>query len=341
MRALTYAGDRKIEWREAETPPGAGPGQAVVRPLAVATCDLDAAIVSGQAWWFAGEFPLGHECVAEIVEVGDGVDGGLAPGALVSVPFQVSCGECVRCQRGDDAHCESVPRLSFYGMGEGGRRYGGFLSDLALVPYAEHMLVPVPDGVGPEQVASLSDNIPDAYRTVAGPLRQHPGSPVLIVGGAGSIDVYATALALALGAERVDYVGPRESVRERAAAAGATVVGDEYPERLGPYPITVDASQGDHAGLHLALRSTEPEGISTSIPIYAEETTPVPLFEMYTKGITFKTGMVSARPLMDEIMELVVQGRFAPERVTSAVVPFDDAAEALAEPFDKLVMTRD
>jgi threonine dehydrogenase-like Zn-dependent dehydrogenase len=311
-----------------------------VRPLAVATCDIDAAIVSGQAWWFQGAFPLGHECVAEIVEVGDGVDGGLAPGALVSVPFQVSCGECVRCQRGDDAHCESVPRLSFYGMGEGGRRLGGFLSDLALVPYAEHMLVPVPDGVGPEQVASLSDNIPDAYRTVAGPLRALPGSPVLIVGGAGSIDVYATAFALALGAERVDYVGPRESLRERAAAAGANVVGDDYPERLGPYPITVDASSGKHAALHLALRSTEPEGICTSIPIYAEETTPVPLFEMYTKGITFKTGMVSARPLMDEVMELVVEGRFAPERVTSAVVPFDDAAEALAEPFDKLVMTR-
>jgi threonine dehydrogenase-like Zn-dependent dehydrogenase len=341
MRQLTYLGDGKLEWRDAEAPPGAGPGEAVVRPLAVATCDLDAAIVTGKAWWFAGEFPLGHECVAEVVEVGEGVDGELAPGALVSVPFQVSCGECARCLRADDAHCEAVPRLSFYGMGDGGRRYGGFLSDLALVPYAQHMLVPVPEGVTPQQVASLSDNIPDAYRTVAEPLRQLPGSPVLIVGGAGSIDVYATALALALGAERVDYVGPRASVRERAAALGANVIGDAYVERLGPYPITVDASTGEHAGLHLALRSTEPEGICTSIPIYAEETTPIPLFEMYTKGITFRTGMVSARPLMDELLALVASGRFAPERVTSAVVPFDDAAEALAEPFDKLVLARE
>ena len=54
-----------------------------------------------------------------------------------------------------------------------GTNYGGFLSDSARVPFADAMLVPVPDDIEP-RVASLSDNIPDAWRTV-GP--QLAGAP--------------------------------------------------------------------------------------------------------------------------------------------------------------------
>ena len=340
MRQLTFIEPGSLEWQDVDAPVSPGPGQATVRPVAVATCDLDAAIIAGNAAFLPPPFPFGHECVAEVVELGDGVNGALEPGALVAVPFEISCGECGPCRRGDDAHCDSVPRLSVYGMGEGGRTYGGFLSDQVLVPYAQHMLVPVPDGVAPAQVASLSDNIPDAWRTVAPPLAQRPGAPVLICGGAGSIDLYAIAIALALGAERVDYVATNESLRERAAALGAQVVGDAFPERLGPYPITVNAGL-DHAALHCALRSTEPEGISTSIGIFFEQETPMPLFEMYTKGITFKTGMVSARPVMEDILALVRSGRFAPEQVTVQTVGWDEARDALLEHFGKLIVTRD
>jgi threonine dehydrogenase-like Zn-dependent dehydrogenase len=340
MRQLTFVEKGRLEWREVEAPPPPAPGQATVRPVAVATCDLDAQIVRGRAWWFHGAFPFGHECVAEVVEVGDGVGGERAPGALVSVPFQVSCGTCDPCRRGEDAQCDAVPRLSFYGMGDGGRRYGGFLSDAVLVPFADHMLVPVPDGIPPERVASLSDNIPDAYRTVGPPLAKRPGAPVLVCGGAGSIDLYAISLALALGAERVDYASRHQGLRERAADLGASVVAGDFPDRVGAYPITVDAS-ADHAGLACALRSTAPEGTCTSIGIYAEERTPVPLFEMYTKGITFKTGMVHARPAMEPVLDLVREGRFAPERVTTRVVGWEEAPEALVDHFGKLVLVRE
>jgi hypothetical protein len=43
------------------------------------------------------------------------------------------------------------------------------------------------------------------------------------------------------------------------------------------------------AGLHSALRSTEPEGTCTSTAIYFADT-PLPLLDMYTRGITFRTG---------------------------------------------------
>ena len=337
MQQLTFLEPGRLEWQDVEAPTGPGPGEAIVRPVAVATCDLDRAILAGAAPFFPPPFPFGHECVGELIAAGEGVHAG--EGVLVSIPFEISCGTCAACRRGHDAHCERVPRLSFYGMGEGGRRYGGFLSDQVLVPYARHMLVPVPEGITPASVASLSDNIPDAWRTVAPPLGDNPGAAVLVCGGTGSIDLYAVAIALALGAERVDYACENAGLRERAAGLGANVIADAFPDRLGSYPITVNASVG-HAGLQCALRSTEPEGVCTSVGVYAESETPVPLFEMYTKGITFKTGMVNARPLMEEILDLVRSGRFRPEEVTVRVAGWADARDGLLEHFGKLVITR-
>lgn len=142
-----------------------GDGAALVRPVAVATCDLDALIVAGESP-FPAPFAVGHECVAEIVDAGDAV-GSFQAGQLVSVPFQISCGQCVPCRRDRSSNCASVDFMSTYGFGPKVSRWGGFLSDLVCVPYAEHMLVPVPDGVEPAAVASASDNIADAWRAVA------------------------------------------------------------------------------------------------------------------------------------------------------------------------------
>lgn len=336
MRELDFVEKGRLEWREADEPSLQGDGEALVRPLAVATCDLDLMIVRGLVPT-DDPFPFGHECVAEVTEVGDAVSS-VKPGDLVSVPFQISCGECERCRRGQTGNCERVERMAMYGLPMG-TNYGGFLSDSARVPFADAMLVPVPEGIAPEAVASVSDNIPDAWRTVGPQLAERPGSPVLITASGASIALYATSIALALGAERVDLVGGNSWLRGRAAELGANLLDQEFPKRLGPYPVVVDAC-GDPEGLACALRSTEPEGICTSIGIYFAETTPVPLLEMYTKGIRFHTGRVHARPAMEPVLELVREGRFAPERITAETASWDDAAEAVAGHRGKLVISR-
>jgi alcohol dehydrogenase len=213
------------------------------------------------------------------------------------------------------------------------------------------MLLPAPEGIEPTNIASVSDNVPDGWRTVAGPLAERPRAPVLIVGGGlASISLYAAQIAVALGAERVDFVDHDAERLALAEAFGAHPIeavpnGQDgpyhagFPERLGPYPITVDAS-AHPAGLGCALRSTEPDGTCTSGGIYWGATTPLPLFEMYTKGITFRTGRVHARAVIPEVLELIRAGRIHPERVTTALVPWDDAAEALATPRTKLVVAR-
>lgn len=338
MRQLTFIGPGRLEWQEVAAPLLTGEGDALVRPLAVATCDLDAAVMQGQAP-LPGPFALGHEFVAEVVEVADGV-GAAKAGDRVIVPFQISCGACDRCRRGLTASCETVGPGAAYGMAPIARReWGGALSDLVHVPFADAMLVPLPSGAEPATYASVSDNVPDGWRAVAPALEAEPGAPVLVVGGSGDVALYAAAVAVALGSERVDYVDANARRLAVAEAVGANAI-DKMADgsRLGRYRITVDHS-GGAAGLHSALRSTEPEGTCTSTSIYFADAT-MPLLEMYTRGITFRTGRVNARAVLPHVVDLVVAGRLRPELVTAATVAWDDADAALAALDAKTVVVR-
>ena len=342
MRQLVFLGPGRAEWQEAPEPAVGGPAEAIVAPVAVATCDLDVAILRGTFKAFPGSFPLGHEGVARVTGVGEAVSS-VSPGDLVVVPFQISCGTCPACQAGRTGNCDSVALGSMYGYEPFGGPWGGFLADRVRVPYADAMLVRLEPPVDPVAVASLSDNVPDAWRTVGPPLADAPGSEVLIVGGGGgSVPLYAIQLALALGAPAVRYLDTDPGALALAAELGAQVSEvrkGSVPRQLGPFPVTVDASM-DADGLGCALRSTGPDGVCTSIGIYLKDTA-VPLFDMYVNGVSFRTGRGHARPAIPVLIDLVASGRLRPELVTSQVADWESAPEALADPPRKLVLTRD
>jgi alcohol dehydrogenase len=273
--------------------------------------------------------------------VADGVTS-VAPGDRVVVPFQISCGACGPCRRGRTGNCASHPPLSTYGLGTmGGLGWGGLLADLALVPHADAMLVPLPAGVDPVVVASASDNLPDGFRAVGPPLAAEPGADVLVVAGPGgprSIGLYAAGLAVALGAGRVVYVDDDAEQRAIAAALGAEVEEDPTRRKVGAFPITVNAGGGE-AHLRCALNSTAFDGTCTNVAVLLEDPA-LPLFQMYSRCCTLHTGRAHARPAIPEVLALVADGRFDPAPVTSQVVDWDDAADALADPPMKLVVQR-
>lgn len=340
MQQMEFLGPGHVEWSEVPDPQLTEPGEAIVRPVAVATCDLDVGALRG-SYPLVGPYPFGHEGVAEVVEVGDSVSS-VSPGDLVVVPFQISCGACASCRRGRTGNCASHPRLSSYGLGEmGGLRWGGLLADLALVPHADAMLVPVPAGIDPVVVASASDNIADGWRTVGPQLAADAGASVLVVGGdhgPNSIGLYATGLAAALGADRVVYSDTEPSRLAVAAALGAEVVEGPPPRKLGSFAITVDAS-GSEAGLRCALESTAFDGTCTSPSVYLSDPS-IPMFAMYSRCCTLHAGRAHARPAIPEVLELVAAGAFDPSLVTSSVVSWSEACDALADPPMKLVIDR-
>src|SRR6516162_4857022 len=218
MRQLTFEDAGRYAWREVPDPKITAPEQALVRPLMVACCDLDVGVSQGWLPMPPGH-AVGHEGLAKVVAVGDDVRG-VQVGERVVVPFQISCGSCRECRRGVTGSCSTVPLMAAYGMAPiSGLDGGGFMSDLVLVPFADAMLIPCPDAVDPISIASLSDNIPDGWRTV-GPFNDELGRleaadrRVLVVGRL-SIGLYSAAFAAALGAH-VDYV---DTDPQRLAAA--------------------------------------------------------------------------------------------------------------------------
>jgi threonine dehydrogenase-like Zn-dependent dehydrogenase len=337
MQRLILEGTAAVRWEEADAPGLADPAGAIVRPVAVATCDLDVAVLTGR-YPLPGPYPFGHEAIAEVTEVGSSVTT-VAPGDLVIVPFQISCGSCGPCRRGRTGNCAAHPRMSTYGLGSmGGLQWGGLLADLASVPHADAMLVPLPAGLDPLALASASDNIADAWRAVGPQLAADPGAEVLVVGGeagARSIGLYAAGMAVSLGAARVAYLDEDPARLALAVALGADALESTPPRKAGSFPVTVDAS-GSHDGLRCALNSTAPDGICTSVSIYLTDP-PLPMLAMYSRCCTLTTGRVHARAAIPALLDLVAAG-FNPDLVTSAVVTRADAAQALADPPMKLVI---
>lgn len=338
MRHLVAVGPNDVRWRARPALQLAGPNAAIVEPLAVSTCDFDHLMVSGST---PAPFPfaLGHEFVARVLEIGSEVRN-VAVGDIVVVPFQISCGQCEACQRGETAACGAVGWLSCYGLGALAGDWGGAAADRVSVPFADAMLVRLPAGVSPISAAALGCNVVDAYRAVGPQLVARPEADVLIVAGAfANISLYAVVLAKALGAKRVDYVAKNRGLADRAERLGARVLDSPEQVETMAYPITVDASMNPEL-LACALRATARAGVCTATTMYVAETTPLPLLEMFKRGLTFRTGQPHARAHLGPVLDLLARGALDLSPVTEAVVDWERAPEAFSRCAGKIVCAR-
>jgi threonine dehydrogenase-like Zn-dependent dehydrogenase len=341
MRQLTFEEAGRYAWRDVPDPEITAPEQALVRPLIVACCDLDVAVSEGLLPMPPGH-AVGHEGLAEVVAVGDAVTGAKV-GDRVVVPFQINCGSCSECRRGVTGSCGSLPLMAMYGMAPiAGLDGGGFMSDLVLVPYADAMLIPVPDSVDAVSVASLSDNIPDGWRAV-GPFAAElagldQSDRRVLVLGRRSIGLYAAAFAVALGAH-VDYVDTDPQRLAAAEKLGAAAHERSKPAKeWGRYPVTVHTS-ADPALLAATLRATWPDGVCTDTGVYYQPTVEVPLLAMYTRGVRFVTGRVNARTAIPHVLELLAGGCDLSPAVDH-VVSWEDAPAVWPAMTGKTIFTR-
>ena len=203
------------------------------------------------------------------------------------------------------------------------------------------MLLAAPESISHVAPATTTDNLIDAYRTVVDGLRERPGADVLIVGGdAPSISLYAILCAKALGAGRIRFADSDSQRLAVASDLGAEVtdLGGEFPRRLDPAAIVVAGSLQTE-GLHCAIRSTGAYGRLTPVAIHFGSGTPLPLLEMYTRGITFHTSRADSRRYLPEVLNLVGAGRIDPLAMPTTTVGWDEAGARWLEPALKLVVT--
>jgi alcohol dehydrogenase len=337
MRALVATPGGRLRWREVPVPPPPGEHGAIVHPIAASTCDLDCPLVHG-----ATQLPLplhlGHECVAEVLAVGHRVRT-VRVGERVIVPFQINCGACEPCLEGRTGSCTSVPPISMYGMGIGAGHWGGAFSDQLAVPYADAMLVALPQSIDPTAAASVADNVCDAYRHIAphlpALLRKDPSAEVLILAATdrktlftASLPLYTALIARAYGARNITLADARPHVREHAERLGFEAVRPRALRRRRPAPLVVDTN----TNTGLALASTAPDGVCTSAG-GLHRGAGIPMLRMYVRNAALYVGRTHARALIPEVLELMADGRLRPESIPMNVAPLDDAVSALREHF--------
>lgn len=359
MQQLFLLGKGKLQWREVVAPRIEGPQEALVRPFAVAKCDLDHAMLFNHidmklrigrllgivdpdferhfGGLFSTPMPFGHECVAEVMEIGESVRS-FQVGDVVAVPFQISCGSCPRCLGGHTAVCAGVPPVAVYGFGRH-KQYGGAMCDLLKVPFADGMLVPVPVGAGIEHLASLGDNVADAYRHVAPALLENPDQSVLIASGdARSIAIYSVLIARALGARHIAFVDSRAEQRRLALKTGADHVAGSYEGLRENYDLVVDCCASER-NLSAAIGRVKPYGTLTSTGWHFRKTR-LPLLQMQATGMTFRVGMANARAGAIGAARLIEEGRLSLQSATTQLDTWDDAIDAFLADSTKTIVHR-
>lgn len=335
MLELMYEGPGRLRWSPAPDPILKSPKEALVRPIAAAFCDLDRRIRQGKSP-FQPRFPIGHEAVAEVLEVGSAVST-VQRGDVVAVPWKIACGECGPCLFGRSTACAAVPKYAGYGTPAGGV-WGGLFSEIVSVPFADAMLVPVPRDVHPSAVASVSDNLTDAWVAISRPLAQRSGANVLVVGGTESIGLMATQMAAAAGAASVTYFDSNES-RQKLAGHSSARIFDGNPEDLHEKFDVVVAATRDHEAFKTGLLALAPGGHCSCIGIIFDDPK-IPLFQMYLRDVTFSVGLCGVRPHMPKVIDLVRDGHCDPLALTH-VVSCEEAPDALDRHAVKVVMVRD
>ena len=329
MRAMVFVEPGRLDWADLPDARLQTPLEAVVRPMVMGRCDLDVACLNGRLPMARGE-PIGHEIIGEVVDLGEATARHFRIGQRVIVPAQISCGACAQCRRGETGRCQAVPLGASYGMGRAGG-FGGGVAEHVRVPFAEAMLVPIPDAADPEPMMGLADMATDAWRTVGPQLRDRPGASVLVMGGgARVIGIYAAALAVCLGAGRVVYVDPDPGRRTVAVEYGVEVAADLEAVDAPVFDIAVDAS-GRTEALAAALRALAPAGWLTCVappPAFPE----LSVRDAYFKGLTLNIGRPNCRAGHEPALAAWAGLGFRPERVGPKLYAFEDAIEAWLDP---------
>ena len=268
--------------------PKAGPGEIVIKTSMCTVCGSDmhfvdevpnevlAALAPGVL--LPQGFPMGHEGVGTVHEVGAGVTR-VQVGDRVISSCLVGCGTCTDCLRGDYSVCTG-----------GGRTLFGCQAEYFVVPFADVNVAKVPPEVSDEHAVLATDIMSTGFGAIDRAELKFGDSVAIFAQG--PVGLCATAGARARGAGLIITV---ESIPERIEMSkrlGANIVinpkeKDPVSEimnltNLKGVDVTVEAV-GTQATFDGATRAVRRGGTVSSVGLYG----PVPQLSMFTMTHSF------------------------------------------------------
>jgi threonine dehydrogenase-like Zn-dependent dehydrogenase len=214
MRALTWHGKHDVRIDTVDDPEIVNPRDAIIKVTSTAICGSDLHLYDGYIPTMKAGDILGHEFMAEVVEVG--AKSTLKKGQRVVVPFTISCGSCYHCGKKQFSACPNglpadnqdiameaygheMAGLFGYSHMTGG--YAGGQAEYVRVPFSDVGPLVIPDGVEDDKVLFLTDILPTGWMAAEN-AEIEPGDTIA-VWGCGPVGLFAVQSAFLLGAARV------------------------------------------------------------------------------------------------------------------------------------------
>ena len=299
MRALTWQGLGDVRVENVPDPVLQDPTNAIVRVTSTAICGSDLHLYGVLGPYLQKDYVMGHEFMGIVEEVGPEVSN-LAPGDRVVVPFVIACGHCWMCDRGLYAACETTQVRE---MGTGAALFGfsslygsvpGGQAEMVRVPHADFGPVKLPKDFDDERFLYLSDILPTAWQGVK--YANVGEEDTLAVLGLGPVGQLAVRSAKLQGVKRIIAV---DRVDERLALAKSWGI------------ETVDMREVDEVSDTLVdmTDGRGPDGVrragTVSVSgVYGGMADPMPMMEMFDKGISMRMGQCHVRHWTDELLEI-------------------------------------
>ena len=255
MRALCWHGKNDIRCDNVPDPTIEDSRDVIIKVTSCAICGSDLHLMDGQMPTMKSGDVLGHEFMGEVVEVGS-PNHKLKKGQRIVVPFNINCGECSQCKRGNWSCCLrsnrngemaaaqfGYPTAGLFGYSHITGGYAGGQAEYVRVPMADVAPMVVPEGMTDDQVLFLTDILPTGWQGAEH--AEVKGGDIVAIWGCGPVGLFAIQSAKIMGAERIIAI---DSVPERIALArkfGATDIIDFEKEQV--YDRIKEISRGEGA----------------------------------------------------------------------------------------------
>ena len=191
--------------------PSTGEQDILVRVRAAGICHSDAHYRAGRSGMGMLPITLGHEVAGEVEWVGAEVTN-VQAGNRVCLHYNISCGDCYYCRRGDEQFCTTVKMI--------GHHIDGGYAEYIAVPARN--AIPLPDDISFAEGATLMCASATAFHALRRG-RVKTGDTVAVF-GVGGLGMSAIQLAKALGATEVYAVDIKLDKLELASQYGANPV---------------------------------------------------------------------------------------------------------------------
>ena len=271
----------------------------------------------------------GHELAGVVAAVGKDVRQWRV-GDRVTVPFVCGCGSCRECKAGFHHICDHQFQPGFTAWGS--------FAELVAIRYSDLNLVRLPEPIGFVEAASLGCRFVTSFRAVV-----HQGRPKLgdwlVVHGCGGVGLSAIMIAAALGAQviAVDIDDQKLTFAESIGAAH-TINARQTPQLIekihdltnGGAHVSLDALGSQETCVN-SIASLRKRGRHVQVGLMVGDAIApqIPMWMLHSKEIELLGSHGMQAHEYDGMLEMILAGKLAPQKLIGGTVSLADSAEFL------------